>query len=142
MIPFVTKLDLPSNSFAGEILASIGNCMYINDQLLNNNQLTGKIPVTLGKLAWIRTFSVANNLLEGPVPQFANIDIVGMESYENNRALCGGPFGHCKKLKGGDKFLDVDDFLVGFSAGYYTFLSAFMISATFKWKLKLAGASR
>ncbi|KAF6164605.1 hypothetical protein GIB67_032833 [Kingdonia uniflora] len=98
MVPFVTSLSLSSNNFSGPIPVNLSNCTFLNVLNLDHNQFTGQIPLQLGNLIRLKAFSVANNQLSGQVPTFNN-KTFGIESYANNKGLCGEPLDKCKGPK-------------------------------------------
>ncbi|KAF3545126.1 hypothetical protein DY000_02000677 [Brassica cretica] len=95
LVPSVTVLDLSYNQFSGEIPASLPNINFLNTLMLQHNQFTGQLPPELASLRRLKQFSVAYNHLTGPVPEFNNSSIFGLESFANNKGLCGPPMDYC-----------------------------------------------
>jgi hypothetical protein len=58
---------------------------------LSHNNLSGKIPYELVGLTSLSTFSVAYNNLSGRIPFERQFSTFGMQCYEGNPDLCGGP---------------------------------------------------
>ncbi|KAF3524653.1 hypothetical protein F2Q69_00051183 [Brassica cretica] len=88
-------LDLSYNQFSGEIPASLPNINFLNTLMLQHNQFTGQLPPELASLRRLKQFSVAYNHLTRPVPEFNNSSIFGLESFANNKGLCGPPMDYC-----------------------------------------------
>ncbi|KAJ4908279.1 putative inactive leucine-rich repeat receptor-like protein kinase [Raphanus sativus] len=82
----VENKDLSYNQFSGEILASLWNITFLNCLTL---------PPDLASLKRLNQFSVAYNQLIGPVPEFNNSSDFGLESFANNKGLCGPPMDYC-----------------------------------------------
>ncbi|KAG2335223.1 hypothetical protein Bca52824_006403 [Brassica carinata] len=95
LVPLVTTLDLSYNQFSGKIPSDLSNITFLNTLMLPHNQFTGQIPPELVLLPRLKRFSVADNQLTGPVPNFSEALKIGMESFINNKGLCGRPLDAC-----------------------------------------------
>ena len=95
LVPLVTFLDRSYNQFSGEIPASLWNITYLNCLMLRHNQFTGQLPPELASLRRLAAFLVADNQLTCPVPKFNEALGIGVESFANNKGLCGWPIDYC-----------------------------------------------
>ncbi|WZZ38460.1 LOW QUALITY PROTEIN: hypothetical protein YC2023_034719 [Brassica napus] len=89
LVPLVTFLDLSYNQFSGEIPASLWNITYLNCLMLQHNQFTGQLPPELASLRRLATFLAADYQLTCPPLG------IGVESFANNKGLCGWPIDYC-----------------------------------------------
>jgi uncharacterized delta-60 repeat protein len=82
----ITIIELPSNELAGEIPASIGNLMYLEQLGLEFNQLFGPIPTQLGNLSNLRYLEAHSNNLSGPIPtSLGNLGYLWNLDLQNNQ---------------------------------------------------------
>jgi len=118
-----TIIDLSSNDFVGEILASIGtlHCLILLNLSRNHvegeipkslseiyflekldlfvNNLSGMIRQELSKLSMLASFNFSWNNLCGPIPIGTQFDNLDATIYESNKCLCGNPLQPCKRKK-------------------------------------------
>ena len=62
------ELDISRNAIDGEIPAGLANATGLQSLSLNDNRLSGEIPPELGNLASLEILSLNNNGLSGPIP--------------------------------------------------------------------------
>ncbi|XP_038884427.1 MDIS1-interacting receptor like kinase 2-like [Benincasa hispida] len=98
-------LDLSHNSLSGEIPSLLGNLLSLENLNLSHNNLSGSIPDSLGKMVSLVSINLSNNNLEGPLPSEGIFKTAKLESFSNNRGLCGNMNGlpHCTS------FVDTQD---------------------------------
>ena len=82
-------LDLSFNSLMGGIppqLGSLSDLEYLN---ISNNNLNGSVPTSLGSMVSLVSINLSNNNLEGPLPEGKIFWSATLESFSNNKGLCG-----------------------------------------------------
>ncbi|MCO5571251.1 hypothetical protein L7F22_024988 [Adiantum nelumboides] len=89
--PFLSRLDLSFNHFAGEIPPSFSS-LNLRVLRLQNNTLSGSIPHDLS--GRFRDLNLSNNNLSGSIPPaLQNLSIA---SFSGNPLLCGQPLAPCE----------------------------------------------
>ncbi|GAB4858806.1 hypothetical protein Ancab_010284 [Ancistrocladus abbreviatus] len=82
-------LDLSRNSLTGNIPPEIGNLKKLEKLNLSSNQLSGLIPTSLGGMMSLLTIDLSHNELEGPLPEAYVFRSAPLQSFIDNRGLCG-----------------------------------------------------
>ncbi|KAL8230137.1 hypothetical protein R6Q59_000537 [Mikania micrantha] len=85
---YLVSLDLFDNGFTGEIMASLGNCSFLNTLVIAGNKLFGTIPVQLSNLGMLKVL-VANNDLSDLIP--SSLSKFKYLDFDGNNGLCGKP---------------------------------------------------
>lgn len=68
-LPYITSLDLSSNTVSGPIPPTIGSLQALSILNLSSCHLEGSIPSTVSNLTMLRGMYLYNNLLSGPIPE-------------------------------------------------------------------------
>ncbi|KAL6903665.1 hypothetical protein ACP4OV_004478 [Aristida adscensionis] len=64
----LTKLELSSNKFTGEIPATLGKCQQLGTIRMDQNSLSGSIPISLCNISSLNILNLSLNNLTGTIP--------------------------------------------------------------------------
>ncbi|KAH7834620.1 hypothetical protein Vadar_017956 [Vaccinium darrowii] len=84
-----TLLDLSFNSLTGEISPQLGKLSSLENLNLSHNSLSGSIPNSFGDLGSLFAINLSYNNLDGPLPNTMAFRSFPLESFANNKDLCG-----------------------------------------------------
>jgi tRNA A-37 threonylcarbamoyl transferase component Bud32 len=81
------SLDLSGNFLTGTIPITLDNLVQLSMLNLSHNRLSGTIPQNFGRnLVFV---NISDNQLEGPLPNIPAFLNASIESFKNNKDLCG-----------------------------------------------------
>ncbi|GMH23674.1 hypothetical protein Nepgr_025517 [Nepenthes gracilis] len=121
LVSLQVLLDLSQNSLSGQIPWELGDLINLEILNLSHNNLSGKIPSTFDQLQSLRYVDLSYNQLEGPLPDDEAFQSAPLQSFINNKGLCGNKTGLMicpssltkSKNKGNDKFMLITISLIG-----------------------------
>ncbi|XXG89851.1 hypothetical protein AAC387_Pa12g1756 [Persea americana] len=82
-------LDLSHNSLNGELPQQLGELKKLESLNLSHNMLSGSIPSSLEGMLSLSSIDLSNNDLEGPLPENRAFENATIDSFINNKGLCG-----------------------------------------------------
>ncbi|XP_058108032.1 probable LRR receptor-like serine/threonine-protein kinase At3g47570 [Magnolia sinica] len=92
-------LNIARNRFEGLIPESFGRLGSLESLDLSFNNLSGQIPIGLEKLRFLQNLNLSFNNLQAKVPVEGVFRIIGWESLQGNKGLCGDTKDTQKKLR-------------------------------------------
>ncbi|GMH23673.1 hypothetical protein Nepgr_025516 [Nepenthes gracilis] len=93
LVSLQVLLDLSRNSIKGQIPSELGDLISLEILNLSQNNLSGEIPSTFDQLQSLRFVDLSDNQLEGPLPDNAAFRSAPLQSFINNKGLCGNKTG-------------------------------------------------
>ncbi|GMH23672.1 hypothetical protein Nepgr_025515 [Nepenthes gracilis] len=93
LVSLQVLLDLSRNSIMGQIPSELGDLINLEILNLSHNNLSGEIPSTFDQLQSLRFVDLSDNQLEGPLPDNAAFESAPLQSFINNKGLCGNKTG-------------------------------------------------
>ncbi|RWR96558.1 putative Leucine-rich repeat receptor-like protein kinase family protein [Cinnamomum micranthum f. kanehirae] len=88
-VPHLGMLDLSQNLLTGSIPPQLGKLQMLEILNLSHNMLTGSIPTDLKNLESLLSIDVSYNELGGPLPDGRAFRQASIDSFKENKDLCG-----------------------------------------------------
>ncbi|XP_056686644.1 MDIS1-interacting receptor like kinase 2-like [Spinacia oleracea] len=82
-------LDLSYNSLTGEMPLNLGQLQELENLNISHNSLTGRIPTSVANILSLLSVDFSHNELEGPLPDSKAFSSFLLESFSDNKDLCG-----------------------------------------------------
>ncbi|GLJ06203.1 hypothetical protein SUGI_0033360 [Cryptomeria japonica] len=90
-----------SNSFSGDLPASLANCRHLQHLDFRENKLTGELPEYVANFQELRVLSLAYNALEGRIPAWiTNLTKLKLLDLSTNNRFVGNIPSHLQNLQG------------------------------------------